>query len=151
MAGQGAITRAIADLLKGGGWQVVFTCIPNTPHLKVVPIPTAHGVSKQRYPDILAYRDAITRLVEVEITLNDFVAQDIETRFREMVEALRNPGTWGTWREKIRNDTGHTLPEIFVPQCELVLCRKLRAAHAPIIEALNHVGINVSSAEQYRS
>lgn len=151
MAGQGAITRAMADLLSGGGWHVVFKCIPNTPHLNVVPIPTAHGVSKQRYPDILAYRDATTKLLEVEITLNAFVAQDIETRFREMVEALSEPHAWRLWRDKIRRDTGHTLPEIFIPQCDLVLCKKLTAAHAPFVEALKRAGINVSSAEQYRS
>lgn len=151
MAGQGAITRAVADLLRQNAWQVVFTCIPNTPHLNVVPIPTAQGVSKQRYPDILAYRDTITKLVEVEITLNEFVAQDIETRFGEMVRALKTPEVWKLWREKIRNDTGHDLPDVFIPQCDLVLCRKLKFTDAPLIEALRRASISVSSAEQYQS
>lgn len=151
MAGQGAVTRAVADLLRQNAWQVVFTCIPNTPHLNVVPIPTAHGVSKQRYPDILAYRGAVTKLVEVEITLNDFVAHDIETRFGEMVGALNNPEVWKLWREKIRNDTGHTLPDIFTPQCDLVICKKLKTADSPLVEALSRASINVSSAEQYQS
>lgn len=145
------MTRAIADLLRQSGWQVVFTCIPNTPHLDVVPIPTAHGASKQRYPDILAYRDAITKLVEVEISLNEFVAENIIMRFAEMTEALNMPEVWTPWREKVHRDTGHVLPDIFIPQCDLIICRKLKATDDPLVNLLRQASINVNSADQYQS
>ena len=85
MSGQGSTTLEIGDRLRKNGWNIVFLCIPNTAHLKVIPIPTQRGGSKQRYPDIVAYRDGVTRFIEVEMNLNQSVANDLIERFSDFI------------------------------------------------------------------
>jgi len=150
MAGQGATTRAVAKVLSDKDWNVVYKCVPNTPHTGVVPIPTPNGTSNQRYPDILAYRNLITKLVEIEITLNEATSLDIIKRFREMVDALRDTRAWSSWRSKIQTDTGHTLPDLFVPQCELVLCNRVTGANRLYIEDLKQNSIAVYEINSYK-
>jgi hypothetical protein len=149
MAGQGSTTKRIASLLSGSGWTVIYTCIPNTSHDGVIPIPTPYGTSHQRYPDIVACKDNITRLVEVEMRLDEAVAAGIYTRFGEMVLALQDGNAWVRWRNHVHNATGHWLPEIFTPRCDLVICGSLNFQHQPMIRVLLSSSIYVSAADKY--
>ncbi len=89
MAGQGATIGLIAEALESNGWTVVFVCVPNTPHIGVVPIPIEGGSSNQRYPDVLSFRDGVLRLTEVEITLSEDVVEKTILRFDEQITALK--------------------------------------------------------------
>jgi hypothetical protein len=122
MAGQGKTTRLYASGLTAGGWNILFVCIPNTPHVKVVPIPTSHGVSKQRYPDIAAVKNGCLLFVEIEMSLSAAVVEDIGLRFREMRQALASPDIYRAWRNKVELVSGHVLPEtpIFETRLKLV-------------------------------
>jgi hypothetical protein len=110
MAGQGKTTRLYATRLTDEGWKVLFICIPNSPHVGVVPIPTSHGVSKQRYPDIAALKNDQLLLVEVEMGLSDAVSQDIVLRFNEMRQALGNPALYRSWSQRVGLVSGHEMP-----------------------------------------
>jgi hypothetical protein len=101
MAGQGKTTKAYADQLKQDGWKILFLCIPNSVHFGVVPIPTSHGVSKQRYPDIAALKDGRLLFVEVEMALTESVVDDIILRFGEMRKTLANRETFHAWATKV--------------------------------------------------
>ena len=57
MATQGFITKSISKQLTQDNWHVVYTCIPNTPHINVVPIRTSSISSSQRYPDIVIEKE----------------------------------------------------------------------------------------------
>jgi hypothetical protein len=131
VAGQGSTIKAVARELESSGWSVVYVCIPNTPHVGVVPITIKDGSAEQRYPDIVAYRDQITKIVEVEMGLTENVLYDIQTRFQEMVEALEDLEAWDTWRQHIHKVTGHSLPIGFEPECELVVCAPTSNAQIP--------------------
>ncbi len=148
MAGQGSITRAVAKTLSSCGWTILYTCIPNTAHANVIPIPVATGSCKQRYPDVFAFNDRFTKLVEVEITLNAQVAADLLTRFGEYVSALRHPLAWGTFRSHAQTTVGMTLPQKFEPQCDLVIC-KGGVPDPSIVADLNKNGIRVCSSRTY--
>ena len=76
----------------------------------VVPIPTSHGVSKQRYPDIAALKNDQLLLVEVEMGLSDAVSQDIVLRFNEMRQALGNPALYRSWSQRVGLVSGHEMP-----------------------------------------
>ena len=151
MAGQGDTIRRIARVLTESGWDVVFVCVPNTPHVAVVPIPVKNGSAKQRYPDIAAYRGDITRLLEVEMSLTEGVANDIQERFTEFIGALRDPQCWCTWREHVKSQTRHVLPKNFVPRCDLVVCRNLKPDQQRYVEILRRVNIRVSNASSFEA
>lgn len=148
MAGQGKTILSVSHALKQANWSVVYVCIPNTPHHQVVSISVKKGTCKQRYPDILAYSGDITRLIEVETKLDDAVAYDINTRFNEMVESLKDVSYWNLWRQQIENVTGFSLPEYFLPKCDLVICNQIKTNHLSLIEYLSDAGISVSSQSQ---
>lgn len=101
MAGQGKTTKSYAAQLRTEGWNVLYTCIPNSVHVRVTPIPTSHGVSKQRYPDIAAVKDNTLLLVEVEMSLSDSVVADIILRFTEMRYALTDQKIYTEWAKKV--------------------------------------------------
>jgi hypothetical protein len=151
MAGQGSTTNDAVRELNQNGWTVVFACVPNTPHLNVVPIPTAGTSSKQRYPDILAFRDHTIRLVEVEIKLSYDVAIDILTRFQEMASALASPDIFSSWRMKLFGDTGYLLPEDFHAEYELIVCTPLRPSAQQLIDTLRDASINVREAKSLQT
>lgn len=110
MAGQGKTTREYAAQLSSDGWSILYICIPNTPHVKVVPIPTSHGVSKQRYPDIAAVSNDLILLAEVEMNLTEAVAEDIILRFGEMRQSLMNPELYSLWSKKVATVSSHKMP-----------------------------------------
>lgn len=122
MANQGKITRKIAKMLSNDRWNVIYTCIPNTPHINVVPIPSVKGISQQRYPDILAYRNGETLLVEVEISLSKGVALDIIDRFNDQIKYLSIRENWKSWSEHVTEQTVYKLPDSFSSKCLLILC-----------------------------
>ncbi|MCI0565157.1 MAG: hypothetical protein MN733_42365, partial [Nitrososphaera sp.] len=128
--------------LNTNGWTIVYVCVPNTPHVNVVPIPIASG-SKQRYPDIVAFRGQITKLVEVEMKLNSNVAENIQIRFDEAVAALSDQHAWENWRQHIHRVTGLLLPHRFVPECDLVLCKPPGPKQSKLVAALQEASINV--------
>lgn len=142
MSGQGKVTRALASRLEQQGWHVVYTCIPNTPHVKVTPIPVLNG--EQRYPDIVAYRGDVTRFIEVEIALSNAVADNIARRFDDYVSALREAEAWSTWKSHVLATTGHVLPDEFHPRLELAVCRRIGNGMEDVIERLESAGISVS-------
>ncbi len=150
MPGQGPTTRAIADKLSARGWKVVYTCIPNTAHVKVVPIPTTKGSAKQHYHDIVAYKDGATKLVEVEMRLTDAVARDISTRFLESVQYLNNLDNWLTWRRHVMRVTGIELPPNFTPECDLVVCASIPSGQMESVAYLRCHGIRALGAEDYQ-
>lgn len=149
MAGQASTTIAIADILLRTGWTVVFRCIPNSPHIGVVPIPIQRGSAKQRYPDILSFRDHILRLTEVEIALTDNIADKIIERFDEQRAALLSPVTWVAWTARVRSLTGHLLPADCQLSCELVVCKPIGTRHVHCIPRLSRRGIAVHLPSTY--
>ena len=149
MAGQGKVTIAVASAMESSGWSVAYTCIPNTPHIGAVAIPTKQGTSQQRYPDVVACSDNVLALVEVEISLNRGVAEDIIERFNEMCSALSDKGTYRMWSAAVAKQCGVELPTIFNPSCHLVLTRSWSASSIPYEERLNAEGIGVSSANEF--
>ena len=149
MAGQGSVINAVARALSAAEWVVVFTCTPNTAHHNVVPIPTVSGGAKQRYPDILAVRQGITRLVEVELTLNERVLQEIIERFEDDLAAFAETIAWNRWRDHVGASTGIKLPAAFVPDFQLVICRGLSARDQDLIRRLAESGIRTISALDY--
>ncbi len=144
MAGQGPTTKAYAQELTKAGWTVIYTCLPNAPHVGVVAIPIGASC-KQHYPDILAYREQLTKIVEVEIQLSKEVALKISERFLEINEALNRQQAWQTLSDHIRETTHFSLPRIFVPDCELVICKNLKPSHSALIEELSAQGIRTLS------
>lgn len=110
MAGQGKITREYATQLSDDGWNILYICIPNTPHLKVVPIPTSHGVSKQRYPDIVAVKDNRLLLVEVEMNLTKIITEDIVLRFTEMRQSLFDSNIYSMWSKQVEFVSTYKMP-----------------------------------------
>lgn len=149
MAGQGTTTVAIAEALRQAGWTVVFTCIPNAPHVGVVPIPIQGGSAKQRYPDILSFRDHILRLTEVEMGLTDDVADNIIDRFGEQRTALLNPATWTAWRARVESLTGFIIPQDCEVTCELVVCNPIGARYLSCVPRLCSLAIAVYGPATY--
>lgn len=143
MATQGTFTRNLAISLSADQWVIAYTCIPNTPHLKAVPIPIIKGSSKQRYPDIVAIRGNNLLLVEVELTLTDNIAQDIMTRFLEMRTALGNTDIWKSWRQHVNDTCGVSIPQVVVLKCVLYICSSLSEKHRYNLELLKNMSIDV--------
>lgn len=151
MANQGATTKEIARTLQEVGWQVVYTCIPNTPHVNVVPISTPSGSSNQRYPDIVAFRQDDTKLIEVEIRLNRQVTNDLVIRFKDMIDALKDDSAWQLWRHHIYKTTGYHLPKRFRPHCDLVICQPIPTSTRWLAEELKSQNISVFFVADYIS
>jgi len=143
MAGQGKVTLAVAASLEHEAWSVAYVCIPNTPHVGVVAIPTKQGTSRQRYPDIVAVKDGVLALVEVEMTLTGSVADDIVERFREMRAALQDRETYAMWSEAVSRSCSVDLPTRPTVVCCLVTTRGWRGTAEPFAERLRASGIAV--------
>ena len=143
MASQGKVTRAISAQLAASGWRVVFVCVPNSPHVGVIPIPTIRGAGKQRYPDVFAIRGDSLRLVEVELVLTDSVAQDIVLRFGEMTSSINNPTIYGPWKAHVERSHSLKLPSQPTLDCNLVLCRPLNEANPILVSHLLNSGVSV--------
>ncbi|MDU9127602.1 PDDEXK family nuclease [Klebsiella aerogenes] len=143
MAGQGKTTRLYASMLREEGWNVIYTCIPNSPHVRVIPIPTAHGVSKQRYPDILAIKNNRILLVEVEMTLTNSVAQDISLRFSEMQKSLENIDIYRGWSRAVEISSNVTMPITPDVEMRLKLVNGLNAESSPLLQTLGQQNITL--------
>ncbi|WP_225182237.1 PDDEXK family nuclease [Pectobacterium aroidearum] len=143
MAGQGKTTRLYASALREEGWEVIYTCIPNSPHVKVVPIPTSHGVSKQRYPDILAIKKNRILLVEVEMMLTNSVAQDISLRFYEMQKSLKNTDIYRGWSRAVEISSNVTMPITPDVEMRLKLVNGLNVESSPFLENLSRQNITI--------
>ncbi|WP_419210338.1 hypothetical protein ABRP32_01085 [Providencia manganoxydans] len=143
MAGQGKTTRLYASLLRDEGWEVIYTCIPNCPHVRVIPIPTSHGVSKQRYPDILALKGNRILLVEVEISLTNSVAKDISLRFYEMQKSLKNTRIYQAWSRAIEISSNIIMPVAPDIEMRLKLVNGLNVESSPLLEILNEQNITI--------
>lgn len=141
MAGQGKTTMELAAMLASAGWQIAYTCIPNNPHVGAVAIPTGRGTSRQRYPDIVACRDDVLALVEVEIAISESVVADITERFQEMVVALDDAGVYEIWRRAVERQCGVLPPDPRRIACVLVLCRSISAEKKMLQRALGERGI----------
>ena len=149
MAGQGATTSLIARTLRDAAWTVVYTCLPNTPHVGVVPIPTKGATTAQRYPDILAFKNSLVSLTEVEIRLTpDIYVKAIE-RFREQRTTLADGPMYRDWAARIGELLGFHLPTTPVITCDLVLCNRLTAKQLTLMESLAKHQIRVVSADAY--
>lgn len=150
MAGQGKITLKAAQDLKADGWQVAYVCVPNTPHIGAVAIPTKHGSSRQRYPDIVATNGSVLAVIEVEMSLSQIVAIDIVERFREMRMSLSEQSTYAMWRDAVRRECAVKLPE----QPELRFCLLTTRAWTPSldeeVQRLQEEGISVYAARAFR-
>lgn len=151
MAGQGKITKQIALSLISDKWNVVYTCIPNTPHINVVPIPIEDGASKQRYPDIVAYKGNLIKFIEVEVKLTESVSKDILLRFNEYTTALNDPIKWSLWKSHIFSQTGHKLPYIFLCEKDLIICETIRLKSKPFKDLLETQGIQVYNHINYKN
>jgi len=141
MAGQGKTTREYAAQLSNDGWSILYICIPNTPHVKVVPIPTSHGVSKQRYPDIAAVSNDHLLLAEVEMNLNGAVAQDIILRFVEMRQSLMNLELYSMWSKKVETVSKHKMPPIPVIETRLKIVNGVDQRSIDLAHQLQSQGI----------
>lgn len=142
MAGQGSTTIAYAASLRKEGWRVVYTCIPNTPHVGVVAI--SIGAScKQHYPDILAFKGEITKIVEVEVQLTAGVAHKIRERFKEIGKAFQELNGWNNFRQHVQETTGIQLPELFVPVYELLICTNGRKSSEALVNQLSSENVRV--------
>lgn len=143
MAGQGKTTRKYADQLTDEGWNILYVCIPNTPHVKVVPIPTSHGVSKQRYPDIAAVNNDRLLLAEVEMNLTESVAQDISLRFNEMRQALANPDIYRAWSSRVETVSKHKMPANPIVETRLKLVNGVDQKTSSLVDHLQSQGISI--------
>lgn len=146
MAGQGSTICDYALWLKESDWTVVYTCVPNTPHVGVVAIPIA-GSRQQQYPDILAFKGGVTRIVEVELQLTAAVAEKIRERFEDILKVLCIPEEWNTFRRHVQETTRMKLPEIFRPDCELVICRNGKRSAGEFVPELAGAKVRVVFAE----
>lgn len=144
MAGQGKTTKDYAKTLRQGGWDILFLCIPNTAHLRVVPIVTSHGVSKQRYPDIAALSGNTILLVEVEMALTEAITADILLRFREMREGLSNPVIYSEWASKVKKATGIGMPLTPALETRLVIVNGINSKVHPLVNQLtaNYISVH---------
>jgi hypothetical protein len=143
MAGQGKTTRKYAAQLSSDGWNILYICIPNTPHVKVVPIPTSHGVSKQRYPDIAAVSNDRILLAEVEMNLTEAVAQDIILRFVEMQRSLMSPELYSMWSKKVETVSKHKMPPKPMIETRLKIINGVDQRSISLAEQLQSQGILV--------
>lgn len=149
MAGQGKVTKFIAQKITTDEWRVLFTCIPNTPHLNVVPIQTLSGSSKQRYPDIAAFRGNTIGLWEIEIQLSQDVAEDITTRFQEMVDSLTNIENYHNWAASLTRITGYQLPNTPQILTTLIVCNRIQSQDNELVHILNEKNIAVHYFKNY--
>lgn len=136
MATQGFITKSISKQLTQDNWHVVYTCIPNTPHINVVPIRTSSISSSQRYPDIVAYKGDQTLFVEVEIKLNSNVKDQMIERFQDYIDALKEKENWDIWRNQLNTLTNYNLPSKFNPIALLIICNNISDDNATLINDL---------------
>ena len=150
MAGQGATIREVAACLREAGWTILFVCVPNTPHVGVIPIPTS-GIARQRYTDIVAVRGSTIRLVEVEISLNERVAEDIAARLSEQRSALQRPATWLEWSSRVRASTGAALPTTPEFECSLVVIKSFRGSSVRAEQLLRDAEVRVQTAAEVHS
>jgi len=148
MAGQGTAIREIAEWLRSNDWTVLFVCVPNTPHVGVIPIPT-DGLAKQRYTDVVAVKGSILKLIEVEIALNEKVAEDIAARLSEQRLALRRPNTWREWSSRVAASTGARLPTSPTIECELVVIRSTANVEACALMHLKEADVVLRSSREY--
>lgn len=130
------MTLRIKSQLLAAGWHVVYACVPNTAHLGVIPIPSSGPRSRQRYPDIVAVRGGVTRLIEIEPRLTRAVLSDIAGRFDDHVDALTTSSVWTTWCESIDKRNAFLMPEVFRPQLDLVVISNW-SPNIPAPEAFN--------------
>ena len=143
MAKQGDVTRKYANSLTLDGWSVAYVCIPNTAHIGVVPIPTAHGSSKQRYPDIVALKGNRLLIVEVEISLNEYVYEDITLRFSEMNYSLSNEDLFLNWRWLVSHNCGTDIPLDVNIENQLIIIKPLKTDSFQYKELLENNNIKV--------
>ena len=148
MSGQGATTVSVREALLEHGWQVFFTCLPNAAHVNVVPIPVRGGSSRQRYPDILASRNEITLLVEVEVSLTEAVVENAILRFGEQLSALSDPRTWTMYKAKIGGICGFELPAQFLGIAALVTCKPISPRCDRLVSELARAEILVCTASR---
>ena len=137
MATQGNISNNYARKLENDGWTIIFKCIPNKPHVNVVPIPTINGISTERYPDIVAIKDNYTLFVEVEISLNNATVTNIIERFIDYTSSLNKQECWKTWTDKIENLTGKSMPITYIPLRTLVICKKYGEKERYLVDRLS--------------
>lgn len=150
LAGQGSTTRKIAAQLRKSGWDVIYVCIPNTPHIGVVPIPTKSGVTAQRYPDILSIQGNVLRLSEIEIAVTDDIASKAIERFTDQRCSILSPEIYLPWRDRVLELTGHQLP--VVPGeviCELISCTRFGKNIPDLAKTLAEHCINVVCSGNY--
>jgi hypothetical protein len=149
MPGQGKVTKQVVSTLFDSGWTVLFSCIPNTPHVGVVPITVFKGTSRQRYPDVAATRNGKIWLIEVEMHIDAGVASDIRTRFREMRDSLQDGEIYRKWRGAIFNRTQVELPDKPVILLSLVVCSVLNPASNELVRSLDAEQISVCSYQDF--
>jgi len=124
MSGQSCGTKNIVSLLEKEGWNIIFKCLPNTPHLGVIPIPVSTGTSLQRYPDICATKNKIIKLIEVEIKDSLKVRLKTEERFVEQTKSLNNKEIFQKWRKRVSDYTKSDVSETISIECELWILQK---------------------------
>jgi hypothetical protein len=143
MSGQSKIIKSYARYLVSKGWVIAFMCIPNTVHFGVVPIPIIQGSSKQRYPDIVAFKDNQLLITEVEMALNDSVFEDICLRFFEMEQSLNNKNNFDSWIQKVDNIVNFKVPLVNSIVKELVVVKATDIKMDFYNKKLSEVGINL--------
>lgn len=136
-------------LSREDGWTVAYVCVPNTPHIGVVPITTPEGSSEQRYPDVVATNELVIRLIEVEIKLTREVGTDILTRFKEMTTALQSSQMWKSWRRHVQEECGLSMPDTPRLSKELVLCTDTPPIDNSVAERLRSQKISVTARENF--
>lgn len=149
MAGQGSTISRIASLLRVGQWEVVFVCIPNTPHIGVVPIPTNGAATAQRYPDILAVKGDCLKLIEVEMVFSADVGKKAVERFSEQRDALASQALYHEWKARVLELTGVSLPSNPRIICELVLLAAVPSRLTHLLADVTGRGIAVITANDY--
>ena len=143
MAKQGKVTKDYANLLSHDGWNIAYVCIPNTAHIGVVPIPTPHGTGKQRYPDIVAFKDKRLLIVEVEILLNEYVYEDISLRFSEMNYSLNDKSVFSSWSGLVSNYLGIDIPKDINIENQLLIIKPIKPEYFKYKDLLELANIEV--------
>jgi len=150
MSSQGQTILNVRRTLKqGDGWAVAYVCVPNTPHIGVIPITTPEGSSEQRYPDVVATNGLVVRLIEVEIRLTEEVGTDILTRFREMSAALQSSQIWESWTQDVREVCDLSMPDTPHLSKELVLCKETPPFDGTVARELKSRDISITAGENF--
>jgi hypothetical protein len=146
MASQGKVTQERARFLENSGWTVIYQCLPNSPHIGVVPVPVRID-GEQCYPDILSFKGATLMLTEVEPRLNILTANNIQRRISSQIMTLQNTRFLEEFCNRLSEITSINVPSIRHIEAELVVISVLKDESISALEILSKSNVRTYHAK----